>query len=52
MDRLREWGLINPEKRRLQVDLTVAFHYLKGADKKAEDRLFSKAYCDRTKGDF
>ena len=37
------------EKRRLQVDLTVAFQYLKGAYKKDRDRLFSRACCNRTR---
>jgi len=29
----------------------VAFQYSKGADKKDGDRLFSRACCDRTRGD-
>jgi len=28
----------------------VAFQYLKGAYKKDGDRLFRRAYCDRTRG--
>ena len=35
---------------RLRGDLIAAFQYSKGAYKKDGDRLFSKACCDRTKG--
>jgi len=48
-DRLRELGLFSLEKRRLQEDLIVAFHCLKGAYKKVEDRLLSRACGDRTR---
>ncbi|KAK4832085.1 hypothetical protein QYF61_020700 [Mycteria americana] len=49
-DRLRELGLFNLEKRRLQGDLIAAFQYLKGACKKDGDRLSSRACCNRTRG--
>jgi len=49
-DRLRELGLFSLEKRQLQGDLTAAFQHLKGAYKKNGDKLFSRACCDRTKG--
>jgi len=48
-ERLRELVLFSLEERRLQGLLIVAFQYLKGAYKKDEDRLFSKACCDRTR---
>jgi len=38
------------KKRSLQGDLIVAFHYLKEAHKKDGDWLFSRAYCNRTRG--
>ncbi|KAK4826475.1 hypothetical protein QYF61_009471 [Mycteria americana] len=48
-DRLREWGLFSPEKRRLRGDLIVAFPYLKGAYEKAGEGLFIRACSDRTR---
>ena len=48
-DRLRELGLFSLEKRRLQGDLIVAFQYLKGAYRKAKERLFIRACSDRMK---
>ncbi|KFP50438.1 hypothetical protein N323_10908, partial [Cathartes aura] len=49
-ERLRELGLFSLEKRRLWEDLIAAFQYLKGPYKKDGDRLFSRACCNRTKG--
>jgi len=46
-ERLRELGLFIPEKRRLCGHPIVAFQ---GAYKKDGDRLFSRACCDRTRG--
>jgi len=38
------------QKRRLQGDLIVAFHYLKEAYRKAGEGLFTRPCSDRTKG--
>ncbi|PKU41967.1 hypothetical protein llap_7729 [Limosa lapponica baueri] len=48
-ERLRELGLFGLEKTRLWGDLIVAFQYLKGACKKDENTLFSRACCDGTR---
>ncbi|GAB0190315.1 hypothetical protein GRJ2_001496800 [Grus japonensis] len=49
-DRLRESGLSSLEKRRLRGEFITAFQYLKSGCKKNGDGLFSKACCDRTRG--
>ncbi|KFV89624.1 hypothetical protein N327_03599, partial [Fulmarus glacialis] len=49
-ERLRELGLFSLGKRRFRENLITAFQYLKGAYKKDGDRLFSRACCDRTRG--
>ncbi|KFQ67427.1 hypothetical protein N335_13692, partial [Phaethon lepturus] len=49
-DRLKELGLLSLGKRRLWGDFIAACQYLKGVYKKDGDRLFSRACCDRTRG--
>jgi len=43
-------GLFSLKKRRPWGDWIAAFQYLKGSCKKDGDRLFSRACCDRTRG--
>ncbi|GAB0191426.1 hypothetical protein GRJ2_001607900 [Grus japonensis] len=49
-DRLRELAFLSLEKRRLQGDFIAAFHYLKGAYRKAGEGLFTRAWSDGTRG--
>jgi len=49
-DGLRELGLFSLEKRRLRRDFMAAFQDSKGAYKKDRDKLFSRACCDKTRG--
>jgi len=49
-DRLRELWLVSLEKRRLWGDLIADFQYLKGANRKDGEGLFTRAYSDRTRG--
>ena len=48
-DRLRELGLFSLEKRRLWVDLIVAFQYLKGAYKQERSQLIERVDNGRTR---
>lgn len=43
-------GAVQTGKRRLWSDLIVALQYLKGAYKKNEEELFTRAGSDRTRG--
>jgi len=49
-DRLRKLVWFSLERRRLWGDLTAAFQYLKGTHRKDRENIFSKACCDRTRG--
>jgi len=42
--------LFSLEKRRLQGDLIASFQYLKGPYKREGDTIFSRACCNRTRG--
>ena len=48
-ERLRELGLVSLEKRRLWLDLTVAFQYLKGVYKQEGEWPFTRVDSDRTR---
>jgi len=48
--KMRELGLFSLEKRRVWGDLVAGFQYLKGAYKKGGGGLFTRAWCDRTRG--
>ena len=45
-----ELGLLSLDKRRLQGDLIPAFHYLKGAYRKAGEGLFIRACSNKMRG--
>jgi len=49
-ERLKELGLFNLGKRRLQGDLIAAFQYLEGACKKAGQGLLTRTWSDKTRG--
>jgi len=49
-DRLRELGLFNLEKRRLQGHFIAAFQYIKGTYEKDGEGVFTRACSDRTRG--
>jgi len=49
-DRLRELGLFSLQNGRLRGDLPGVFQYFKGADTKHGHKLFSRACCDRKRG--
>lgn len=50
MKRLRMLALFNLEKRKLKGYFVAAFQYLKGIYKKDGNRQFSRAHCNRTRG--
>lgn len=49
-ERLKELGLFNLEKGRLQEDLTEAYQYLRWVYKQKEDWLFQSSDSNKTRG--
>lgn len=49
-DKLRGLGLFSVEKRMLWGDLTLAFQYLRVADRTAGEGVFPRACSNRTRG--
>lgn len=49
--RLKELRLFSLQRRKLWEDLITDIPYIKGPYKKTRERLFTKAYSDRIRGD-
>lgn len=49
-EKLRQLGLFSLQKKRFWADFVVAFQYTKTAYKEDGERLLTKAYNDRTRG--
>lgn len=49
-EKLRGLGLSSLEMTRHQGNLLVTFYYLKGNFKRDKGRLFSRAFCNKTRG--
>jgi len=49
-DRMKELGLFSLEKQRLKGDLRASFQYLKRACRKDGDKLISRVFWHRTRG--